>query len=223
MLMSDRSVPLDRLHLGCGLVAPPGWRNIDRSPNVVLDRFPVAKRLLRLLGFLERDHMRHWPDNIERHDVVQGIPAEDGSIAEIYSSHMLEHLYLGEAVEVLRECNRVLVADGVLRLALPDADMIASELSEGVEDGFGSAGERFNDALNAYPRDRPTRRQLWRSLFSANVHRWQPTRSLVSQLLADVGFTDIREFRFREGVLSDIEVLEHREESIFIEARRRTN
>lgn len=208
-----------RLHIGCGLVAPEAWINIDRSPNVLLDRARPAKHLLRRLGLLERDHMRSWPRNIQRMDVTKGLPFGDGSASAIYSSHMLEHLYLDQAAFVLGECHRVIAPGGIVRLALPDSDLLAQELLAGVDDGFADAGTRFTHGLNDYPAAPPTRRQALRGLFSANVHRWQPTRALIHRLLSDAGFTQISEREYRDGDLPDLDLLEHRAESIFTEAR----
>jgi len=49
----------------------------------------------------------------------------DGSVAEIYASHVFEHLgYLDDLPAALAECHRVLAPGGVLRLSVPDFETL---------------------------------------------------------------------------------------------------
>ncbi len=221
-LMKFVSIPLGnrpvRVNLGCGPMAPAGWINIDGSPNVLLDRVRVVKRALRMLGVLSDAHMTSWPDEIVHFDVRKPLPFEAGSVECIYSSHLLEHLYLCDAQAVLGESRRVLATGGVLRLALPDAEQLAADLLNGVTDGTDDPGLYFNRRLWAHPLMRPSRRQKIASLFGGSTHRWQPTRSLVTSLLKEAGFTRVWECRFLQGNLPDLATVEHREESFFLEA-----
>lgn len=206
------------VHVGCGLVAPAGWLNIDRSPNVLLDQARPLKALLRAAGILEQGHMREWPKNIKRHDVTKGLPFADCSVHAIYSSHMLEHLYLSDAAFVMAEAYRVLAPGGILRLALPDGDLLAQELLDGVTDDFPDAGSRYHYWANAHPSQRPNPRQRFKNLFSGDLHRWMPTRTLINRLLSDAGFEAMAEVKYREGKCPDLDTIEHRRESVFVEA-----
>lgn len=48
-----------------------------------------------------------------------------GSVAEIYASHVFEHLgYLDDLPAALAECHRVLAPDGALRLSVPDFEIL---------------------------------------------------------------------------------------------------
>lgn len=50
----------------------------------------------------------------------------DGTFAEVYASHVLEHFdYVDELPRVLAEWHRVLAPGGVLRLSVPDIDILA--------------------------------------------------------------------------------------------------
>jgi SAM-dependent methyltransferase len=199
-----------RVNLGCGLNAPDGWVNIDRSPSIALTRLHI-KPVLRRLGFAG-PHLAEWPSNIRRHDMTKGLPFADGSVQAIYSSHALEHVYLNEAQAVLRECFRVLRPDAIVRLALPDSEAMVRALLD------GGGGLRFNEDLAMHPLARPRlRAQLLRAV-GAGIHRWQPTRDLVVDLLSQAGFEQIKEHGFCEGSLPDIQAVEHRDGSLFIEA-----
>ena len=105
-----------------------------------------------------------------------------------------------------------LIPGCVLRLALPDSDLLARRL---VDEGRGL---EFNMGLNAQPLVRPNLRSSVLALVGASVHRWQPTHDLVRDLLRDAGFSGITELTFRNGSLPDLELVEHREESMFAEA-----
>jgi predicted SAM-dependent methyltransferase len=86
---------MPRLHIGCGPQHFPGWINIDNAP------YPGVDRVL---------------------DVREGLPFEDVSL--IYAEHFIEHLAYDDALQLLRECRRVLRDDGVLRLSTPNLDWV---------------------------------------------------------------------------------------------------
>jgi hypothetical protein len=208
-----------RLNLGCGLQAPDGWVNIDRSPSLMLDRMQVIKKALRAAGVLQLEHMVAWPRNIEMVNVLKPFPYQEGKVEAIYSSHMLEHLYYEQALSVLRECHRVIQLGGVLRLALPDGAEFARSLTASPPDD-AEAGLKFSQSLNMQPLRAPSKRQRLVSRFASAPHRWQPTAALVIRMVRDCGFTDVRECSFRDGKLPDLTSVEHRDESLFVEARR---
>lgn len=212
--MTTEREPLLRLNLGCGNKATPGWVGIDRSPNLILSRYPRLKRALRLVRILEDAHMNSWDREIQRAD-IRSLPYPSNCADAIYSSHALEHIYLGEAKQVIAEAERVLRRGGVLRLALPDAVAIARRLLEHADEP--DAGRRFNDDLLAFP-EMPTRGL--RALIGktgGHVHRWQPTASMVKQMMLDAGLKDVRDCAYKVGMLPDLDAIETRPESFFVE------
>lgn len=60
-------------------------------------------------------------------DADDGLPFKDGSVDGCYASHLLEHLSRDGARRLLIECLRVLRSGGVLRLAVPDLEVIVGE------------------------------------------------------------------------------------------------
>jgi predicted O-linked N-acetylglucosamine transferase (SPINDLY family)/predicted SAM-dependent methyltransferase len=50
---------------------------------------------------------------------------EDDSCSEIYMSHVLEHIALGEVLPVLSELHRIMLPGGKLYLAVPDTEVLA--------------------------------------------------------------------------------------------------
>ena len=83
-----------RLHIGEGEINRPGWRQLGASVG------PGG-----------------WPAALSR------LP--DGSVAEIYACHVLEHLgFQVDLPAVLREVHRVLKADGIFRVSVPNMDVL---------------------------------------------------------------------------------------------------
>lgn len=58
-------------------------------------------------------------------DLVNGIPAHDGSLELVYHSHLLEHLSYLDGMAFIRECYRVLAPGGKMRILVPDLELWA--------------------------------------------------------------------------------------------------
>jgi predicted SAM-dependent methyltransferase len=84
-----------RLHMGSGPMAIDGWTNVDVAA------YPGVDVVL--------DVREPWPFT---------------GVELIFAEHFLEHLTLTEGLQFLRECRRVLHADGVLRLSTPNLDWV---------------------------------------------------------------------------------------------------
>ncbi len=207
-----------KLNLGSGPLVVSGWISVDRSPTIALGQVPLVTGILRRAGLLTDAHLTRWPPEILRHDIRRRLPFADASVDAIYSSHALEHVHLDEARRVLAECHRLLRPAGVLRLALPDALALAESLTAGERDGVAGAGLTFNRHLYAYPETRPGLRTTLLRAVGSSIHRWQPTEGLVRELLVEAGFPAVERRDFRDGKLPDLDLVEHRERSLFVEA-----
>lgn len=208
---------LIRLNLGCGLQAPRSWVNVDRSPSLTLSKLPMVKSALGRSGLLRQEHLVDWPTNVRRMDVTKRLPFTSNSVVALYSSHMLEHLYFNQASDLLTECRRLLAPGGTIRLALPDAEKMARALVDS-EDNPVVALE-FSKALNMAPLDKPTVKQGLLRRFASAPHRWQPTEALGRKMLTQAGFNDARRYDYLCGELPGLTEVEHRPESLFLEAK----
>lgn len=85
------------VNVGCGAVAHASWSNFDVVPQLA---------------------------HVQALDVRRGLPLVDGVAAAVYSSHVLEHLTDSEARPFLAEMRRVLEPGGVIRLVVPDLEVI---------------------------------------------------------------------------------------------------
>ena len=105
---------LPRVNVGCGPLPLPGYDNLD------------------LRAYDE------WEGRTDcrLHDVREGLPFADGSVAEVRGDQFPEHLTLEELAAFLRECRRVLVERGELRLSFPDTITIAEWAAGGELDAI---------------------------------------------------------------------------------------
>jgi ubiquinone/menaquinone biosynthesis C-methylase UbiE len=186
-----------------------------------VSRIPLLRTLVLRTGLVGRHHDEAWPDRIVVMDVTRGLPYASGSVQTIYASHMLEHLYLDQALRVLGEFNRVLQPGGLCRLALPDGEAFARQLVAQLDAGISDASRRYNERLLAHPLKAPPRAERYLAGFSGASHRWQPTAQLVTSMLQEAGFHDIERMSFRSGSCPDLHLVEthDEEESMFFEAR----
>lgn len=92
---------LKKLQIGCGPHGLTGWLNSDLDAR----------------------------GNQMRLDATRRFPFEDGVFDFIYSEHMIEHVPWSAAMNMLRECFRVLKPGGVIRIATPDLEFLLRLLS----------------------------------------------------------------------------------------------
>jgi predicted SAM-dependent methyltransferase len=80
-------------------------------------------------------------------------PFDDASVAEIYASHVVEHLgYKRELPSALNEFNRVLVRGGTLRISVPDLAVLCRlyvDPAMSLEDRYQVMRMMFGGQLNA--------------------------------------------------------------------------
>jgi predicted SAM-dependent methyltransferase len=202
------------INLGCGTNPCDGWVNLDRSPGVLLRRFPgSARRALAALGV--REALVEWPAAVQRVDATRGLPFGNGTVDAIYSSHMLEHLSARDGAIVLAECHRVLRSDGVLRLALPDLRSLADSY---LASDDPEAADRFMDAsLLGWP-EQPTGLRRFVDRLSGARHRWMYDAASLQAHCLRLGFLATEEWSFREGRCPDLAQVEHRQDSVYVEA-----
>jgi predicted SAM-dependent methyltransferase len=60
-----------------------------------------------------------------QHDLSKGIRFADNYFDLVYHSHVLEHFSKPELLAFIRECYRVLVPGGHMRVVVPDLEVLA--------------------------------------------------------------------------------------------------
>lgn len=154
-----------KLHIG-GKERAPGWEILNIQTGVHVDYVGNANDLSQFT---------------------------DNTFAEIYASHVLEHLdYTGELQTALKEWNRVLEVDGKVYISVPDMDVLCNLFLD--KDQL-NIGERFS---------------VMRILFGGHVDKYDYhvvglNYDILVKLLAVAGFEAIRkvdEFRMFQDASS---------------------
>jgi len=112
------------LNLGCGPRYHTDWTNLD------------------FVGI---------PPHVRQHNLLEGIPFEEGAFDVVYHSHVLEHFSKEDAVAFIRECSRVLKKGGSIRIAVPDLERIAQNylncLKKALDEENELNGEQYDWAV----------------------------------------------------------------------------
>jgi SAM-dependent methyltransferase len=210
---------LQRIHLGCGLITPAGWINVDGSLNARLAKHPIVRRWFHALRLLPGDKIGvPWNPKVLIHDVRRPLPFPDSSASAIYASHIFEHLYLQEARNLFHDCHRVLADGGVLRIVVPDLHSIVREYLG--ERPFGALPQ---DSQSEPAADRLNRRLLLRSpappaggmlyqLYSVwkdfHSHKWMYDADSLVFHFQEAHFSDVRSMAPHESRIEGIKEIE---------------
>ncbi len=178
-----------KVNAGCGLSPTPGWLNFDNSFSVRVAALPLVPSALRHTGFLgaksgELAELAR-EGSIRFANAAARIPCTSGSVAAVYSSHMIEHLDRAEARAFLVEVKRVLQPGGVVRIAAPDLfQLVNAYLTTGDADEF-VAGIHMG-------LDRPAGLRGWArwTLVGPRHHLWMYDGGSLAQLLTAAGFEE---------------------------------
>jgi SAM-dependent methyltransferase len=195
-----------KLQLGAFDQAHEGWVNTDITPHLLVARVPGLAWALHRLGAIgdERyaSHRAGAFRSLRHLDVSRPFRFPDASFECVFASHLLEHLHPDVAERCVREIHRVLEPGGVVRLAVPDLDRIVADYDPAdpepflwsVYQGRGAAAKR------------------------AVRHWWHYNAHSLAALLRAAGFREVERCEYREGRCPDLELIDNRPGSLFVEA-----
>jgi len=200
-----------KLNLGCGLAVAPGWINIDGSLNALIATLPcfLHKLAYQLTGanryYEKSEYLSLLSDNrFIHHGLNYGLPLEDSVADFLYTSHFVEHLFRADAKHLLDESYRVLKPQGVIRITIPDLEYAISLYEKGDKEKMLTAYFFVEDDESYYAR-----------------HKYMYDYEMISELLRNAGFKNIKRCKYQQGDTPDISILDNRpDESLFVEATR---
>jgi len=109
----------------CALAREKGYRLVGatRTNAIFVHESVLATRPLKLnLGGGGTYISGHVTVDAVCGDKVYPLPYPDGSVAEMYASHVLEHFSHRDTLKVMKEWVRVLAPGGRIKIAVPDYD-----------------------------------------------------------------------------------------------------
>ena len=139
------------VHIGCGEIDSPDFVNVDAQP------YP---------------HVHHIRD-----DITDLSMFADASVDLVYMCHVLEHVHRKEIFGVLGEFRRVLKPGGVLRIAVPDFDLLIAMYEDIGRDPDGIIAPLLGSHANAY-----------------DIHYWVFTERSLTSILLKAGFSVVRKW-----------------------------
>ena len=139
------------VHIGCGSISSPEFVNVDAQP------YP---------------HVHYV-----RNDITDLSMFADGSVDLVYMCHVLEHVHRKEMFDVLAEFRRVLKPGGVLRISVPDFDLLVEMYDSTGCDPDGIMAPLLGSHANEY-----------------DIHYWIFTERSLTAILLKAGFSSVRQW-----------------------------
>ena len=167
------------------------WVNALIKTGKMID--VITKPLLKIQCGCGGHRFDGWENRDIETDIRQPLPFASNSASHIYASHLIEHVTHQQAWNFLAECKRVLVPDGILRVAIPDITQMSrrmtGEYQQAVKNGGHGDGTR-ESALKA-------------AVFS-HGHQAAWNQELLATFIEGVGFSSVRLCDY--GISSDHEM-----------------
>ena len=163
-----------RLHLGCGPKILDGWVNVDMR----LGRRILTAKLPRALA--------RFPSRSARF---------------IYASHVLEHIdYPREAVLFAKECHRILVDGGALRIVVPGIEKI-------IRAYVADDADFFTIQASMHPPECTTKLEhLMYALQQGGAHKYGYDFETMSKLLDPAGFGTIVQSDYNASAFAQLHI-----------------
>jgi predicted SAM-dependent methyltransferase len=185
----DHSYAMERIEYRAGLKAKPIVVIVKRLPDAL--RGPLKLHYgcgdVRLPGYVGVDVRAEAKGADIVTEAWDVRPFRPGSVDEIYSRHMLEHLTLPDAKRTLEAWCSLLKPDGLLRVIVPDLEFHARQLlGQGVS-WKSDPKHNFDHAMAGFY---GWQRTGWGGS-QEDAHRWGYTYASLRALLTSVGFRNV--------------------------------
>jgi len=196
-----------RLELGAFDRVHDGWLSTDITPHLLVARVPGLPWLLHRAGLISGEryaaHRSGAFRRIRYLDLSRRFRFPDAYFECVYSSHVLEHLHPDVAEHCLREVHRILAPGGIVRVVVPNLDGLVARYDPTDPEPFlyGLYQGRGSNTVGGSER-----------------HWWHYNAGSLGALLRATGFSEIRSCAYREGRMPDVETVDNREGSLFMEA-----
>ena len=148
------------------------------------------------IGCGKRDFGSDWihidggeHSHLDSHDITK-LDFKDGSVDLIYASHVIEYFDRDEIIDVLLEWKRCLKTGAILRLAVPDFEVMAVLYSEGIFSLASFLGPLYGKMKMGE-----------QTIYHKTVYDFDGLRDV----LEDTGFQNVKLYDWRKMEHSDID------------------
>lgn len=209
-----------KINLGCGYIGHPDWINVDYGILAFINKFPFLKKIVFALKLAPEVYNQTWPKNLRVIDLRKNFPFEDNSVSYIFTAHFFEHLQKFEGLRLLKSCYRSLNLGGVMRILVPDLDIVVRQYQES-EDPLEKV-EKINNHFWGFKKisEPPTFHQRVLNFFTRG-HQWLYNFEYLKKMLVAAGFDPAKIVRcqYQQGKVPDIDFLDnHPDHSLIVEA-----
>ena len=205
------------IQFGCGLCAPPGWRNFDAGPA-----FWIQKHTSLLNPLFQRKGFPIYPVKyIEYANVVKGLPVPPNSADAVYCSHVLEHLALDEFRAAIRNVWQYLKPGGTFRLVVPDLEFMVNRYIS-TEDA-SAAMKLMEETILGQKDGKRGLRAAAQLLFGRSKHMWMWDYKAMAHELQQAGFVNTRRAYFNDSAdprFKEVEAQDRWENQLGVECNR---
>lgn len=179
-----------RINIGCGMTVTDGWINIDNSLSLMLCKLPsFAIRFMRKLGLASAPQYNYIlfakKSGILRADAANRLPFASESVEVIYTSHMMEHLDRHQACNFLAEARRVLKSGGVIRVSVPDLQVLVDQYNH-----HKDADHMIESMGTCIDNPRTLLQRLKCVIVGSRHHSWMYDGKSLCKKLLENGFVD---------------------------------
>jgi predicted SAM-dependent methyltransferase len=179
------------LNIGSSCYLLDGFTNIDNNAFACLEPiFPLIRPFLRAKGrmWLETLRKGKLTATFKRANCRKPLPFQGGTVDHILASHFLEHLYHGNAKEVLADWHRLLKPGGTLHVIVPDLQSRIMNYVNRIGDPE-AAGDFFTSLTVRDAVAPPKARALRTLLFDGDIdHCWMYDDVSLRAILQESGF-----------------------------------
>lgn len=130
-------------------------------------------------------------------DIRNGLPFTDETVDVLYSSHLLEHLFIDELQRVLRECHRVLKPSGAFRILVPSVEKAVQAYVSNDREWFADWPRSFESIGG----------RLCNYLLCDGQHRSMFDFVFMREMLLEAGFASVVEGEPRASERVDVATL----------------
>jgi predicted SAM-dependent methyltransferase len=210
------------INCGCGMTPIEGYTNFDNSYSIKIAENPLLYFFYKILS--RNRHSIQFIDScilnkITYADVSKSIPIKSNTVDVVYSSHMLEHLEKTAAISFLNEAKRVLKPGGIIRLCIPDLNLLAKNYVSGIY----NADQFLQHAYICNPKLDTLFDKVVFLLIGPRHHQWMYDASSLSEILKTIGFVEVVSLGPGKTTASNIGALnlsDREEDSFYLEAKK---